>query len=480
MKIVLKYPDKTFYNRSMIDGIANGLSALGHKTLCLNDDIEDKKLSDVISFCDAFIQINNVRDETQQNFKCIFISWIQDVYSSDTKMTFEKNRWQPKRNDQFYFLCDPEILGFDLSAINPDQNCGVLLTGIEPQHFSQDAHENRPKQWGRAFAKEVSYIVGTPAVLSDSKLNRIGLFDQSFIFTIDLLRKLFPNSAALGNLSIYMAQKINGDTILKRDFLQLSKIVEEEYVPFSGALEIDRIAKILMHSPIFKRLSIGGEFTLPKNNVIEDYAILIDNLHHISNKPFQTLNNIRKILKKARGIETEAILNFHLIEKIDYLSQTYPRLMDRNFIVKSVSEVTTDLSIWSNNDDLDAFKPYYCGNLTSHDELRLAYQSSHMTLHSNNHGLACHTRVLEALAYGSKIVLHTSGHRDTKVGGLSSLADYSSGIIECTPENLKDKIVEELEQRKSNIFMKCHKKNMALIKQKITADHNWVNRAGNN
>ena len=40
-----------------------------------------------------------------------------------------------------------------------------------------------------------------------------------------------------------MAQKINGDTILKRDFLQLSKIVEEEYVPFSGALEIDRIAK---------------------------------------------------------------------------------------------------------------------------------------------------------------------------------------------------------------------------------------------
>ena len=74
----------------MIDGIANGLSALGHKTLCLNDDIEDKKLSDVISFCDAFIQINNVRDETQQNFKCIFISWIQDVYSSDTKMTFEK------------------------------------------------------------------------------------------------------------------------------------------------------------------------------------------------------------------------------------------------------------------------------------------------------------------------------------------------------------------------------------------------------
>ena len=69
---------------------------------------------------------------------CIFVRY---------KMTFEKNRWQPKRNDQFYFLCDPEILGFDLSAINPDQNCGVLLTGIEPQHFSQDAHENRPKQW---------------------------------------------------------------------------------------------------------------------------------------------------------------------------------------------------------------------------------------------------------------------------------------------------------------------------------------------
>ena len=40
-----------------------------------------------------------------------------------------------------------------------------------------------------------------------------------------------------------------------------------------------------------------------------------------------------------------------------------------------------------------------------------------------------------SFAYGSKIVLHTSGHRDTKVGGLSSLADYSSEIIECTPEN---------------------------------------------
>ena len=94
-----------------------------------------------------------------------------------------------------------------------------------------------------------------------------------------------------------------------------------------------------------------------------------------------------------------------------------------------------------------------------------------MTIHSNNHGLSCHTRVLEALAHGTKVILHSSGDRDLSLEAVN-LGEYQDGLIVCTPDNLKEKICEELEKCSN---LKYRQKSRSRLKEikKIT-DAAWM------
>ena len=98
-----------------------------------------------------------------------------------------------------------------------------------------------------------------------------------------------------------------------------------------------------------------------------------------------------------------------------------------------------------------------------------------MTIHSNNHGLSCHTRVLEALAHGTKVILHSSGDRDLSPR-LSTLGEYQDGLIVCTPDNLKEKFVKNWKNVESKYRQKSRSR-LKEIKKKLLTQHGWDQRA---
>jgi hypothetical protein len=474
MKIALKYPDETFYNKSMIDGLGSALEKIDHEITYISASDDENKIANSIHGVDAFIQINNARTDTQQDFGCTFITWVQDVYSADSEMVFKKNRWRPNYKDQFYFLCDPNILGFELSSIAPHQNRGVLFTGLDPKHYLA------PKLNEAESRKiDVGYIVGTPAVY-DHLVEPNSSAEQIIMSSVlDLLLKVAPSSTFIRNLSVIYSRLIEGDTIRKKHTDLMSKVVREEYKPFTGSLDIKLISEKLKKAHPFRVMYSNtkpGAISFEKLEVFEQIIKSLAN-NHLQNRSWQAM--VLETLKHRKAISSIETLNYFLQEKVDYFTQVYPRLIDRTFIANNIAEVTNNFSIWSNNDELKAFKPFYRGNLTSQKELKNAYQSCQMTIHSNNHGLSCHTRVLEALAHGTKVVIHSSGGRDLLPGGLSTLDEFQDGLIVCTPDNLKEKISEELEKCSNLEYRQKSSLRLKEIKKKLLAQHGWDQRAKN-
>ena len=244
MKIALKYPDETFYNKSMIDGLGSALEKIDHEITYISASDDENQIANSIHCVDAFIQINNARTDTQQDFDCIFVTWVQDAYSADTEMVFKKNRWQPKYKDQFYFLCDPNILGFELSSIAPYQNRGVLFTGLDPKHYLAPKLNEVESQ-----NIDVGYIVGTPAVYDHLvEIKQFCKTNNGVKWARSTL-KVAPSSTFIRNLSVIYSRLFEGDTMRKKHNALMSRVVREEYKPFTGSLDIKLISEKLKKNP---------------------------------------------------------------------------------------------------------------------------------------------------------------------------------------------------------------------------------------
>ena len=110
MKIALKYPDETFYNKSMIDGLGSALEKIDHEITYISASDDENQIANSIHCVDAFIQINNARTDTQQDFDCIFVTWVQDAYSADTEMVFKKTDGGRNIRISFIFYVTPIFL----------------------------------------------------------------------------------------------------------------------------------------------------------------------------------------------------------------------------------------------------------------------------------------------------------------------------------------------------------------------------------
>ena len=98
------------------------------------------------------------------------------------------------------------------------------------------------------------------------------------------------------------------------------------------------------------------------------------------------------------------------------------------------------------------------------------YQKSFMTIHNNTHGLGIHSRVLEAMAAGSFVMMHPSPHSRLP-GGMDSTfePDVNYGLY--SGDNLVEKVKEWLADEDRR------KKGIAENQKILLAKHLWEHRA---
>lgn len=130
----------TPYDQRMVNGLADGLNAIGHRALALPSPISSKE---VVNQCkeysvDIVLQVNRTRSQDVELPKNIrYISWYQDVFPETVK-GFAANFHD---SDILYALGDPTVLGLET-----DMPCyvGCLLSGVDQKIFEYkkcDGHE---------------------------------------------------------------------------------------------------------------------------------------------------------------------------------------------------------------------------------------------------------------------------------------------------------------------------------------------------
>lgn len=490
MKIAIQIPDQTFYGNSMMSGLAQGLANAGAKTLLMSWDRDAKQRLEILKAADYFIQINNLRTVEEQALKnCTFITWFQDIYSSDLDATFQRNGWSPEPQDRFYFLSPPEVLGFQFKQVSEEQNLGILFTGIKDKIFHPSHARSRPLHWGKRGSTDIGYITGMPSVFQHKNPPNHMKPDLKLRELFRSRRQKSSDDTRWGNLLVALSLLMDGDTLLVEDSLEMKAIAEAHYQPVTGQLDIARLSAELSESEPYLKLFKHREENHSAN--IEDYASKSYHVYEaalatlvgttkefggVPRNPFYIAKLLRRLRPILRDLREVDILNHTLLEKIDYFSQVYPRIIDRQFLIKAASAVTESFLIWSNSDELTVSKPYYAGNLTSERDLRDAYATCKIQLHANNHGLALHSRVLEALACKSLVFIHSSGERDSKPGGIDDLAQVRDGIRVYTHENIHEKLSEELFNFSSDTYLKEQEKKLQKTQQFVLENHTWDRR----
>lgn len=411
------------YDKRMVKGFQKGFKEIGHQALALNSPVSSEELAMICrnySF-DVIIQVNRMRDPKYPLPAHIrHIAWFQDIFPD----TLNEIEGKFQESDIVYTLGDPTVLGITMKL-----PCfvGSLATGVD---MSTIFYKNKKKTERIDFSL-CGYI---PPPLSKRKNLKKDLF--WFFFKKFFLFDHIPSPI----------------------FEELIHIVELEYIPLQGNLNIYHLSNALR------------EHLCEENQFI---PIKID-----KNFRFKTLNTflngyMEKIfLKRLKGKSYNLFVNKNSINGlINFLSREYPRFMDRRKLINLALSVSNSVELYGPGfDKYFEYKDFYKGSLNLLSDLLDVYQKSRINLANNTHGVGLHSRALECMAVGGFIFLHQSP-QDTKPLGILTAFDPGVHFGFFTTENFREESIYWLKNDEKRKWVGQQ------ASEAIQKNHLWSHRA---
>jgi hypothetical protein len=446
------------YDQWMVKEMAAAFNALGHFAAAMpspQSAVEILALIESFSI-DVVIQINRTRDPDVPFPPHVrHVSWYQDVFP-ETLDGFVGNF---NGSDILYALGDPAVLGLN---IQPDCLVGSLFTGVD-----QSVMNFRPKQTGQeldfSLCGGLPHPVDLPQSLMadllchfDQKVRRSPRLGRSKLTWI--VRKLIFGPLIPVNYVPYPA------------LLAMRNIVEGFYRPLRGELDIHQLAEAM-----WKQGSLFVDLfeEIPQQKQIPAHDALTHPLRaHVQNMAGRR-DAKAKLVKLFAGGNSffQPSIRAAIERAISYFSQSYPRIMDREVLVRAAASVSDSLALYGPGLAAHNFaRPYYKGVINDKHELLQIYSRSKINLSNNTHGLGLHSRVLECMAIGGFIFMHESPH-DNKAGGMLTAFEPDIHFGAYTPDNFPEQarrwLGNEGERRKVG-------ENARKI---IQQSHRWQHRA---
>ncbi len=453
---------RSSYDLRMVKGLADGFHSIGHYAHSLGAPISSIEMARICECLpiDVVIEVNRTRDpDVALPPNVRHISWFQDVFPE----TLEGFADGFRDCDILYTLGDPKVLG-----LNVQVPCyvGSLVTGVDKTTINYDKN---PVSGDVEFSL-CGFIpppfITTPSIRQDllwyldNIIGRNPLLRRSKLLWI-LRRALFRRQLPVNHVP-YAA------------LVALKDIVDGLYRPLRGELDIHQLTNVM---EAIIGIFVGAPLTSAsvksryrRKNSTSALAMLL--------KPYASHHVHRDDIKSAliKYITYDDPMPWlgsrrTFSAAINYLAQTYPRLLDRRELVNKILQISGSLELyglgWNAHHE---FRNYHKGFIESQAGLLDVYRRSCINLANNTHGLGLHSRTLECMAVGGFIFTHTSPH-DGKPGGMLTSFEPEVHYGAFTPENI---------QEEARRWLKDEKKRKEVGRRAAAAirgQHCWHHRA---
>jgi len=376
------------YDFRMMDSFGRSLAKCGYQYQIAKSS-ESEYVARYLQYQpDIILAVNKTRPKSGVVSKdVIYLSWFQDVYpETDENLVFEKG-------DILYLLGTSEQLGFNIN----DYNVRVLslYTGVGPENAGCKKSDLCDFSLCGGLPLDIEPLETFPVSNLTAKENLIST----------LLAKIFIAKSGRNFLGInYNNQYIN----------ECKALVEEKYKPLTGILNINQLYSEL--------LALLGDRS---KTVQRADRIIVEVLNRIPNALLSRFASVEQV-KKVRALQTISVKNIDGISKslASWMSQSYPRIIDRRLLVSFAERVSKNIRIYGNHMESHKFaKPYFAGVLTTDEDLANVYANTLINLGNNTHGLGLHSRNLGVMAAGGYLLHHRSSV--THPGSLE--AEFSEG-----------------------------------------------------
>lgn len=445
------------YDQRMVRELAAAFNSIGHYAAPLSAPVtalELRELSERFSI-DVVLQINRARDpEVALPPHIRHIAWYQDVFP-ETLQGFADGFTS---SDILYALGDAQVLG-----LNANLPCyvGSLFTGVAPTTLSF-----RPER--ELHTLDFSLCGGLP-----HPFKRTGLLAD----TLGHLDRLIQRNPILGKEKVVLllrkllfGQVLPVDFVLYSTLMTMENIIRHLYRPLRGELDIHLMANALQQQDyrddgIFDPQSMGKS-TEPfgwVSTLMKSPAKQLDGKTSLAARLIKFLAGESIFFKQSADSP--------LTGAISYFSQSYPRILDREMLVKAAAEVSPSLEIFGPGLKAHDFAaPYFRGVIETQGELLEIYSRTRINLSNNTHGLGLHSRTLECMATGNFLFMHESPH-DTKAGGMLTAFEPGLHFGSYTPESFADESARWLNDHTERVRVGIRAQ--AVIREQ----HCWHHRA---
>ncbi len=404
---------RTPCDQRMVDGLATGFRAIGHYAHALPGPISAVELAKKCAelSIDIVIQINRTRHPNAPlPSRVRYISWFQDVFPG-TMTDFAESF---HGSDILFVLGDPGVIG-----INVQLPCyvGSLVCGVDKTIFDyRSRDETNPIDFSLC-----GFIPSPPIIVTrDIRKDVLELFKLTPWLgarrTAAILRRI-----ALGYYSQFRSQNAA--------LLTMMGTVRRNYQPLRGELDIHRLAQAMREATATHHGMPPSGGSYPPGTA---YSQLLRYVHRLA-------GGFRSRADPSHQNPVPDLRALFPFEKsINYFAREYPRLMDREALIRNIRQLSDSIELYGPGWDMHPeFRSYAKGVINTQEGLLDIYRRSRINLANNTHGLGLHSRTLECMAVGGFIFTHESPH-DNKPGGM--LTSFEPGVHygAFTPENMHD------------------------------------------
>ena len=448
------------YDQRMVNELATAFNGLGHHAMAM---MSPQSATELLHLCKSFsinvvIQINRTRDpDIPLPSDVRHISWYQDVLTN----THNGFAGYFHDSDILYTLTDPLVLG-----LNNLPSCFVscLFTGVDkavldssPQRSTQDIDFS--------LCGGIDQMIKLGAGI---KANLLLHFDQ-----------FIKNSTGLGRSRMtWMIRQLIFGRLIPFDYVPYSaiktmeQIVKESYRPLRGELDTQQLVDAMWEQNSLT-LDMFREIPLdePERREGKIARTLTPYVQKYSTSRGLKARLVRFLAKRTSFFYPSPSITEAMQIAIKYFSLSYPRIIDREAVVKLASSVSDSLALYGPGlKQHDFVHPYYKGVINNRNELLNVYCRSKINLSTNPHGLGIHSRILECMAVNGFIFMHESP-RANKPGGMLTAFEPDVHYGSYNPENFAEEAKRWLHDDKARFQIGTQAREL------IREQHCWHHRA---
>ena len=398
------------YDLNQLEELKNAFTKLDVNSQVLKEKYSEKKLKILLkdyNFNIIFAVNKGRPKELKKDVK--FISWFQDFYYDSDKLLDHH-----LESDIIYFYASKESFGVEKKINCYSTN---LYPGINPTKFLNnfinlnDSNEILDKFQVLDF----SYCGYIPTS------NLIPFYNLHYR-NYDYSDKHFSDEVIDYEFSKLTHKNENKYSLsfYKNFIVDLQCIVETNYIPLSGNLDVKKIAKILK----------------------------------------------KRILKNFKFINTQIFKEF-----IPFFSTDYPRFLDRIETARLLSKYSYNFGLFGKGwKDIAEFNSFAGDHIYSEERLFDIYRKSKINIYNNTHGLGMHSKVFEIMANGGFLALPQS-QKNFLASGINECFNENEHFVTFKPESFDDMIEDWLYQAKKRIKVGFNARKLVL------SNHTWEKRA---